>query len=560
MCRPRFRKLLRAAVLSCVALTLIPLSAVRAADLACTAYYYSAWSHCSAGTQSRTVTGSLPIGCNAGAPVTTRACTANPAGRSGAAAPAAALRLNTPGQVYTLQTDLVANGTAVAITADNVTLDLNGHTITYNAAASTNSVYGVYVAIGIDKVTIKNGTILQGAGRTARSPAIYFYGASWQVGPHTVMDMVIRTTGRQCNGIDAGRSYSFNNSNILRSYIEVRGGTTAIDGAGADPINVAARQQGGVQIHDNILVAGHRGMQLAYVGTMTRNRSNIYLNRIQQKRSPGSKAPYGILVAKSHNVNVTRNQIVSDDGRGIILDGWEQGTTDGASGNRVVANWIDVQYSSAASSGAYVENNVYGIRDRYSSGYNSIASNTILVSNDVAGSAFGVYIGSDAPDPRMKSIYVLANTIIGRPGAVPTNRPYAFMFDYAASVTVTDNRFRGERYAGNRRVGRLTWARNSRLPLTAAIPSPPQGVQLTRFLDSYLIEWQRNPEADVYEYVVYRDGVPLPISTRGGFFYVDVGADDGVAHTYSVTAQTLSGQQSLPSDPVSTVDAKNAWW
>lgn len=541
-----------------LALSIVP-AAVHAA--ACTSNYYTAWSACQAGTQTRTLTGSLPLGCTAGAPVATRACVAGALGRSGASAPVAALRLNTPGQVYTLGADLVANGTAVTITADNVTLDLNGHTITYNAAASTASVYGVYVAVGIDKVTIRNGTIIQGAGRSARSPALYFYGASWLVGPHTVSDLVIRTIGRQCNGIDASRSYSFNSSNILRTYIEVRGGTTAIDGAGADPIDVSARQRGGVQIHDNILVAGHRGMQLAYVGTLTASRSNVYRNRIQQKRSVGSKAPYGILLAKSHNVYVAANQIISDDGRGIILDGWEQGTSEGATRNSVIGNWIDVQYSSVASSGAYVENNVFGIRDRYSSGDNVFGWNNIIVSNDVAGQIFGLYIGSDAVDPRMVRIYARSNTVIGRRGIIASNRPYAFMFDFAQSIVATDNRYRGTTsVSGGWRVKSLSWVRNAFMTPTPTAPTAPQGVTLRRFLDSYMLAWGRNPEADVYEYRVYRDGVALPISTRGGFFYVDVGADDGLAHTYSVAAITLNGLESPQSATISTADAQNAWW
>jgi hypothetical protein len=95
---------------------------------------------------------------------------------------------------------------------------------------------------------------------------------------------------------------------------------------------------------------------------------------------------------------------------------------------------------------------------------------------------------------------------------------------------------------------------------TPTVPTAPQSVMLTRFLDSYMLEWGRNPEADVYEYRVYRDGVALPISTRGGFFYVDVGADDGLAHTYSVSAVTLSGLESPQSATISTADARNAWW
>ena len=43
--------------------------------------------------------------------------------------------LNQAGETYRLQTDVFAGGTAFAVTAQNVTLDLNGYTITYNDAA-----------------------------------------------------------------------------------------------------------------------------------------------------------------------------------------------------------------------------------------------------------------------------------------------------------------------------------------------------------------------------------------------------------------------------------------
>jgi hypothetical protein len=154
--------------------------------------------------------------------------------------PPAKVQIDRNGQLYRLEADLNAAGTAVAITADDVTLDLNGHTITYNGSPSDNSVYGVYVAIGIDRVTIRNGTIIQGAGKSADSPAIYLFGASWQAGPHEIHDLIIRTSGHQSNGIQADQSYGFNGSRIFRNYIEVLGDTDAIDGYGADCIAVAA--------------------------------------------------------------------------------------------------------------------------------------------------------------------------------------------------------------------------------------------------------------------------------------------------------------------------------
>ncbi|MEK6679316.1 MAG: right-handed parallel beta-helix repeat-containing protein [Nitrospirota bacterium] len=476
----------------------------------------------------------------------------------------ATLLLTTSGQYYTLPDDLTTAGTAVSISANDVTLDLNGKTITYNASSSGSRVYGVYVAVGVSRVTVKNGTILQGAGNTADSPAIYIYGASWASG-HTISDMVIRVTGFQTNGIQADNGYGFNNSQIYRTYVELHGDTTAMDGYGGDPITVCATNTGGIQIHDNVLVAGHRGIQACSVGTSQANPSAVYNNRIQQVRRMGSKAPYGILLdGKSHNVAIHDNQIVSDDGRGINLDGWGQNNTEGTSNNHVYNNRIDVQYSTTATNGAYVENNLYGIRDRYASGDNLIEYNTVLVASNIQGDIYGMYIGSDGADPGMKNIVVRNNTIIARRGTVPTDTPYVFCFDYADSITATNNSYIthggfNETSLCHNAVNPLIVSGNTVLSPPATIsPAAPTSVQITHFLDSYMITWNANSEADVYEYVVYRDGVKLPISPRGGTFYVDVGING--THNYSVSALTLTGVEGAQSVSVSTNTAKNGWW
>jgi hypothetical protein len=474
--------------------------------------------------------------------------------------PPGTLTLDYPNRVHRLTSDLTAPATAVVITADDVTLDLNGHTITYNAEPSSGSVYGVYVAVGVDRVTITNGTILQGAGRSQDSPAILLYGASWQAGPHMIHDLVIRTTGVESGGIQADKGYSFNQSKIFRTYIEVLGDTSAIDGYGADALSLTARNRGGIEIHDNILVGGHRGMQLIYIGADNANRSDVYKNRIQQKRRPGSKAPYGILLAgRSHNVHLYDNQIISDDGRGINVDGWGQGVEEGASGNFVYGNRIDVQYSSSATEGEYVENNVYGIRNRYSSGDNTFENNTVIAASDIRGDVFGFFIGSDEADPLMRNIIVRNNTVIARKGKIQANEPYAFQFTPADSITVSDNRYLADGLSvGADYVGKLTLSGNSVLAVESGTPGVPGNVKVTRFLDSYLIEWGDIGQAGVYEYVVYRDGKRLPISPRGGTFYVDIGV--GGTHTYAVSALTVTGREGPQSTEVSTTTAANGWW
>ncbi|MFO1435827.1 MAG: hypothetical protein U1F34_05540 [Gammaproteobacteria bacterium] len=473
--------------------------------------------------------------------------------------PQAVVMLDHDGQVYKLSDDLTADGTAVAVTADDVTLDLNGHTITYNAAPSDQPVYGVYVAIGIDRVTIKNGYILQGAGKSKASPAIYLYGASWQVGPHELHDLVIRTQGFQSDGIQADKGYGFNGSKIYRSYIEVRGGTDAVDGEGGDCIMISAENRGGVEIHDNILVGGHRGMQLVDLGAEESNRSDIFGNRIQHHRSLGSKAPYGILLAgRSHNVQIRDNQIVSDDGRGINIDGWGQDVPEGASGNTISNNRIDVQYSSVARSGEYVENNVYGIRDRYSSGDNIFENNVVTIGSDISGEVFGFYIGSDDPDPLMRNITVRGNTVIARQGPDRSSESVAFQFGAAQSVAVSGNRYLASKLVdGEDQVKDLKMSDN----VTLARDSNVQAVsdlKLTRFGNSYLLEWKAHVTAGTQEYVVRRDGKRLPISPRGGTFYVDI--DVVGEHRYEVSSVSMEGVEGPRSVAVTTDKATKAWW
>jgi len=83
--------------------------------------------------------------------------------------------LNQAGKTYVLTQDLVVDyGTAFEITADNVTLDLGGHTVVYNnvddqVAGDQSTDYVAYSAFGVKAayrtgVKIFNGTLKQGAG------------------------------------------------------------------------------------------------------------------------------------------------------------------------------------------------------------------------------------------------------------------------------------------------------------------------------------------------------------------------------------------------------------
>ncbi len=467
--------------------------------------------------------------------------------------------LDQAGTTYRLMNDIYADGTAFRITANDVVFDMNGHSITYNNSSSSSNVYGVYIDTGIDRVRITNGVILQGPGKSKSSPAIYIYGASWVKGPIELDHLIIRVDGEECDGILAPYGYSFNGSIIHHVFIESHSTTTEMDGSGAECISVTASDPGGVNIYNNILYGGHRGVGAITMGlsAASPDQTNIYNNLIQQTRAEGSKAPYGIYVPKGQNVHVYNNQIISDNGRGIIIDGWGQGVSKGANNNLVEDNRIDVQYSESASSGAYVENNVYGIRDRYSSGDNTFQNNTVMVTNEVNGDLYGFYIGSDATDHLMKNLNVKNNTIIARKGT-NSRTPYVFAFSYADQVSVTDNKYLTDgqlEFSGN--VTDLTMSNNVPLNIPQSSPAAPTGLTLTKFLNCYVLQWTNNSEPDVFEYIVYRDGQKMNMSPRGGTFFID--GDVSGSHSYSLSALTLSGTEGPRSSSISTSEAADGW-
>ena len=96
--------------------------------------------------------------------------------------------LDRPNTTYLLTRDVTADATAVNIAADGITLDLGGHTLTYDGKAgvadpsANERVYGwhscqgpcgIRTADGRSRLRILNGTVRQGAGRGASRPAAY---------------------------------------------------------------------------------------------------------------------------------------------------------------------------------------------------------------------------------------------------------------------------------------------------------------------------------------------------------------------------------------------------
>jgi hypothetical protein len=75
--------------------------------------------------------------------------------------------LGNSGATYSLQNDVTASGTCFTVTANNVTLHLNGHTVTYNTGNQGNA-HAISVTTGNSQgFAVSNGTLSEASGATA---------------------------------------------------------------------------------------------------------------------------------------------------------------------------------------------------------------------------------------------------------------------------------------------------------------------------------------------------------------------------------------------------------
>ncbi len=507
--------------------------------------------------------------------------------------------LDKAGAYYFLTKDVVADGSGFYITKSNITLDLGGHTLVYNNKPAEGKVHGVHTKVFASHTTIKNGYIIQGEGKGTACHAVFIYGGGSQPTSHqNIHNLIIRTNGVRSVGISAGNGYGFYNSQAHHNYIENHSTTKRMDGGGGDCIVVSARPVGGIHLNYNILAAGHRGINATTVALGNKNppKSEIRGNLIQQELREGCKSSYGINIAKSHNIHIYENQIISDNGRGITMDGWGQGVTEGCSGNFVYDNIIDVQFTKLSTGGAYPSNNNYGIRCRYSSGDNKIYRNRVMVRSELPkGMVVGMYLGSDGEDPLISGVEVYDNEIYvseGNKNWVAPEGATGIGLDWINDLKITNNRIvtdsagvfssRGQdniTISGNTFInianpadwtpikGRGEWKHKGENKtekwLTDSIaPAVPKGLRLYKFMDSYVLRWDASEEKDVKGYFVWRDGKKLPASSRAGTFYVDWKIKKDAKATYALSAVDFSDNESPACKAVPTATATNgmAYW
>ena len=163
--------------------------------------------------------------------------------------------LERAGATYLLRSDLAVDGTAVEIAADNITLDLDAHTIVYGRKA-LDDVHGV-VARRRTGVRIANGVIEEGAGAGRRRYPVFLRGCRKM----EVAGLSVTYHGKDGHGILF--SWQGADSNVHHNVVYDKGTTTTSRHQQIAGIHFSPAVGGsGARVHHNtILRARQTGIQ-----------------------------------------------------------------------------------------------------------------------------------------------------------------------------------------------------------------------------------------------------------------------------------------------------------
>lgn len=472
--------------------------------------------------------------------------------------------LDTADSIYILQNDVQSDGDCFPITRENVTLDLQGHTVIYGNSPVIGHYNAVTCYMYADKdIEVFNGTLVQGNGVFEQ-----YYSSAVGCGANDSrlhdLKIHIHTNNSECISIGSPYNMSiYDNLCYISDWSHNKGYGMTLGGDGTQEIH----------IYNNTIAGGHRGIQLENGG------DDIYLynNLIQNRRSLGRKSPQGIYFGGGGtNHHVYNNQLVTDYGRGMKLSGETRFVYD---------NIIDVQYSRRATEGIgsqpYVENRCYGVWSRQG-GATTVYNNRIfvdnLVMNDTGSEDIGIAImGEPNWTVYNNTIFVTHNDSGRSSTGIEMGSAYGVNCD---DVSITGNNITAASLAcdledgdnleltGNRLIRPVDyqagWTATSFSNINGttepndiiydsnsspAITNPTWVEVETHDLNGTSINEIRWDLAgdEVFGYRIYRDGIKLEnddcLSTRAGTFFVDT---DGGEHCYGVASVDFYGNELVP--------------
>ena len=193
---------------------------------------------------------------------------------------------NVAGATYLLTQDINASTRGISIKANGVTLDLNGHTITYDNAppvgsglqsdVSTSGVHFFLYNANLSPTTtrILNGRIVQGSNNGSGSLGTPFNPVAIYEGKVEVAGIDARWAGNDVNGLHNEYGTLYAHHNVLRD-----GGTVTTNRSqGIKAIYAASYGSTGGIAHNLIVRARHQGIMTKYGGSAPVAYNEVYLD------------------------------------------------------------------------------------------------------------------------------------------------------------------------------------------------------------------------------------------------------------------------------------------
>ncbi|MCD4730170.1 MAG: hypothetical protein K8R74_06205 [Bacteroidales bacterium] len=298
-----------------------------------------------------------------------------------------ALFFNQAGQAYRFETDFSAAGTAVFVTADNITIDLNGHTITFGTS-NRNGTIGINpfrqrsaTSLGSDdqnfshttqggsggsNATVKNGRIVWGGTTGVWASAV----GGYYSGSHVNIENIYLESGGQ----DGSCVYmKWANININNAYCVNHSVSTENRHAGPGTIKSAGK----VMANYNIIIGGNSAIVCESGSEITNN---------VLRHSSFATNGYGVWLYRNSGVTSNNNIIAPSNGRGIL---YNAGENHSASNNLIVAH---EEPNSEYGSGL----NPTCLRIRYNANNNHFYENKCLaIGGQGITAASGAYLSND---------------------------------------------------------------------------------------------------------------------------------------------------------------------
>ncbi len=165
--------------------------------------------------------------------------------------------LDRPGAYYVLTTDITASGNAIQITAADITLDLDGHTVTFGDDTD-EQVFGVrFSCQGASKLC--NGRIVQGRRSGDYSCAIRSNSRPYPTEICGISTDVRLRCAYPVNFHTQAVQLDFHHNHLQSRVVEIE----SRHYPGNAILRVVIGSGGGIHIHDNLLTEGcHRGIML----------------------------------------------------------------------------------------------------------------------------------------------------------------------------------------------------------------------------------------------------------------------------------------------------------